>query len=299
MTPPRFEAPRALFDVAHRFLDLDGARVHYVDEGAGETLLLLHGNPTWSFVYRKIIAALRSRFRCVAVDYPGYGMSDLRAGYGYTPREHSDIVERFADQLGLRDLTIVGQDWGGPIGLGLAIRRPALVRRIVLGNTFAWPLDDERRFRVFSAIMGGPIGRLGTQLGNLVPRFFFAGGFHQPLAQDVRRAYLAPWRDRSRRHPAVIAPRQLIAGREYLREVEAGLSGLADRPVLLVWGERDFAFRARERERFERTFPIHETVRLADAGHFVQEDAGEHIAREMSRWLSAHRLSPPTPTALV
>lgn len=110
MTPPRFETPRAPFDVTHRFLNLNCARVHYVDEGGGGTLLLLHGNPTWSFVYRKIIAALRSRYRCVATDYPGYGMSDLRAGHGHTPREHSDIAERFADRLGLHDLTIVGQD---------------------------------------------------------------------------------------------------------------------------------------------------------------------------------------------
>src|SRR5215472_18402265 len=107
-----FQVPRDLFPVEHRFIDLDGARIHYVDEGAGEPVLLLHGNPTWSFLYRKIIAGLSDEFRCVALDYPGYGMSDAAPGYGYTPAEHSAVLERFVDELRLTDLTLMVQDWG-------------------------------------------------------------------------------------------------------------------------------------------------------------------------------------------
>lgn len=114
MTPP-FDVPAALFPVAHRFVDLEGARIHYIDEGAGETLLLLHGNPAWSFLYRRMIPRLRDRFRCVALDYPGYGMSEAAAGYDYTAREHSAMVERFVDHLGLTELTVMVQDWGGPM----------------------------------------------------------------------------------------------------------------------------------------------------------------------------------------
>src|SRR5712692_1269371 len=128
MTLP-FPVPPELFPVEHRFLDLDGARIHYVDEGSGETLLLLHGNPAWSFLYRKMIGALKDQFRCVALDYPGYGMSDAPPGYGFTPREHSAVLERFVDRLDLRDLTIMVQDWGGPIGFGFAGGRPERVRR--------------------------------------------------------------------------------------------------------------------------------------------------------------------------
>src|SRR5262245_8414801 len=118
-----FSVPQELFPVQHRFLDIDGGRIHYVDEGAGETLLLLHGNPSWCFLYRKIIAALQSDFRCVAFDFPGYGMSDAPAGYGFTPKEHSGVLERFVDCLDLKEFTMMVQDWGGPIGLGLAGRR--------------------------------------------------------------------------------------------------------------------------------------------------------------------------------
>ena len=276
-----FDVPQRLFAVQHRFVDLDGGRIHYVDEGAGETLLLLHGNPSWSFLYRKIIAALRSDFRCVALDFPGYGMSDPPAGYGFTPNEHSDVLEHFVDRLGLRDLTMMVQDWGGPIGLGLGGRRPALVRRLIIGNTFAWPLGGERRIRIFSWVMGGPVGRSLTSAFNFVPKYFFSRGLAQRHSPEVLAMYLAPWRDRARRTAAVIAPRQLVAASPYLENVEANLAKLADRPALIVWGTKDFAFRDAERERFERLFWRHKTVLLNDASHFLQEDAGDRIAESI------------------
>ena len=125
-----FQVPSELFPVEHRFIDLDGKWVHYIDEGTGETLLLLHGNPSWCFLYRKIIASLKSSYRCVALDFPGYGMSNAPADYGYTPQEHARVLERFVNRLGFQHLTVMVQDWGGPIGFGFAARRPDLVRRL-------------------------------------------------------------------------------------------------------------------------------------------------------------------------
>lgn len=277
MTLP-FPVPHELFPVTHRFLDLDRARIHYVDEGSGETILLLHGNPTWSFLYRKIIAGLKDEFRCVALDFPGYGMSTAPAGYRFTPREHSSMLERFVHKLGLSDLTLMVQDWGGPVGLGLAGRHPELVRRLIIGNTFAWPLTGELGARLFSAALGGSIGRVLNRRFNLVPRVFFARGLAQPVPSDVLDLYFAPWRDPARRAPAAIAPRQLIAAAGYLTEVEASLPRLAGRPALIVWGAKDFAFRAAERERFEVAFPDHRTILFPDASHFLQEDVGDRIA---------------------
>jgi haloalkane dehalogenase len=281
-----FSAPQELFPVEHRFLEIDGARIHYAEQGAGETVLLLHGNPAWSFLYRKVIAGLADEFHCVAPDFPGYGISTARPGYRFTPREHSDMLEQFVDRLGLTELTLMVQDWGGPIGLGFATRRPELVRRLIIGNTWAWPLDRELRIRVFSWLMGGPIGRTLTRTFNFVPRFFFARGFAQPVSRDVLDLYLAPWRDPARRAPAVIGPRQLVAASEYLKEVEAGLPTLADRPTLIVWGKKDFAFHDTERERFEAAFPDHRTVVYNDASHFLQEDVGDRIAAEFKTFRS-------------
>ena len=283
-----FPVPHDLFPVEHRFIDLDGARIHYADEGTGEPVLLLHGNPTWSFLYRKIIAGLRDEFRCIAPDYPGYGMSSAPPGYRYTPAEHSAVMERFVDQLGLSGLTLMVQDWGGPVGLGLAGRRPELVRRLIIGNTVAWPLAPEPRVRLFSAVLGGPVGRVLNRWFNFAPRVFFARGFGQPVPPEIMRAYLAPWRDPQRRAPAAIAPRQLIAAAGYLAEVEAGLPKIADRPALIVWGMKDFAFRDSARRRFEQAFPDHRTVLLPGASHFIQEDAGEQIAAEFKNFRAAH-----------
>jgi haloalkane dehalogenase len=267
-----------LLPYAGRFVELDGARIHYLDEGTGPTVLLLHGNPAWSFLYRKIIAGLRDEFRCVAPDLPGYGRSGAPDGHGYTPREHSAIIERFVDLLELRDMTVMVQDWGGPIGLGLAGRRPELIRELIIGNTFAWPLGGELRIRVFSSLMGGPIGRELTRRMNLVPRVFFWRGFARPLAAGVHDAYMAPWRDRARRLPATIGPRQLIAASGYLTDVERGLRNIADRPALIVWGAQDFAFGEAHRTRSEAAFPNHRAIVYSDASHFLQEDVGDEIA---------------------
>jgi haloalkane dehalogenase len=220
------------------------------------------------------------------MDYPGYGMSDAPPRYGFTPQEHSKVLERFVERLGLSDLTIMVQDWGGPIGLGLAGRRPELVRRLIIGNTFAWPLGGDRRIRTFSRVCGGPIGRSLTWAFNFVPKFFFARGMAHKPAPEVLKMYLAPWRVRARRRAAVIAPRQLVAASVFLKEVEAALPSLADRPVLIVWGMKDFAFRDAERTRFELIFAKHTTVLLDDASHFLQEDAGERIAESFRAFRS-------------
>jgi haloalkane dehalogenase len=188
------------------------------------------------------------------------------------------VLEAFVDRLGLRDLTLMVQDWGGPIGLGLGGRRPELVRRLIIGNTFAWPLTGDFRVRMFSAVMGGPIGRTLNRWFMLVPRFFFARGLAQHHSREVLDLYFAPWRDPARRRPAAIGPRQLIAASAYLKEVEASLPKLADRPALIVWGTKDFAFREPARKRFERAFPNHRTVLYDDASHFLQEDVGDRIA---------------------
>ncbi len=280
----KFDVPQRLYPFEHRFVDLgNGVEMHYVDEGEGETLLMLHGNPTWSFLYRKMISRLRGDFRCVAPDYPGFGLTEAPSGYGFTPGEHSENIELFVDKLGLRDVTLILQDWGGPVGLGLAVRRPELVKRLVLGNTFAWRLTSGRD-RAFSALMGGPIGRTMAYLFNGVARFFFMRGLVRRLDREVLEMYLAPFRRRADRKQTSISPRELTTAVDYLDSVEEGLERIGDRPTLLTWGVKDFAFQEEARQRFEKAFPEHKTV-LLDASHFWQEDAGEEAADGILEWM--------------
>lgn len=282
-----FDVPRAVFDVDHKFLDMpDGARIHYVDEGRGETLLFLHGNPAWLFQWRDLIVGLRGSFRCVALDYPGFGLSTAPAAYGFTALEQSRVVEAFIDRLGLRDVTLVMQDWGGPIGLGLAGRRPELVRRVILGNTWAWQTDTSAARGLFSKIAGGPIGEFVQMNFNTFPAMAVNRGVVRQLPADVADLYQRPFQPLDRRGVATFYPGHITNATDYFAEVEAGLGRVRDRRALIVWGTRDPGFPRDELERFEQLFPDHKTIELADADHFFFEDYAPRLIEEIRAFAS-------------
>jgi len=195
------------------------------------------------------------------------------------------VVEQVFDALKLSNVTLMVQDWGGPIGLGLAGRRPELVKGLVIGNTWAWPRDADPGAKGFSGLMGGPIGRFFGLNFNAIPHVFFAMGMRDSLPAEAMEMYLRPFRRPDRREPTVIFPREIIASGEYLVEVEANLGRVADRSALIVWGVKDGGFPPRERERFERAFPKHRTVLLETAKHFIQEDEPARLAGEIRAFL--------------
>jgi haloalkane dehalogenase len=274
-----------LFPFESRFVTLDGHTVHYVDEGSGPTLLFLHGNPTWSFEYRDVIRGLRDEFRCVALDYPGFGLSSAGPGYRYLPEEHAAVVVDFIDHLGLSQVTLVAHDWGGPIGLYAAEQRPDKFERLVLANTWAWPLNGDLLVELASRLLGGPVGR------ELIRRFNLFVNAMIPVGHRLRtptRDEMAHYRNalatHHRRHASAVLPRRITASRAFLTGVEAGFADLASLPTLIVWGNADFAFRTKERQRWERIFADHHTVIVEGAGHFVQSDAPEEFAAAIRDW---------------
>ncbi len=278
----------ALFPYESRFVDLGGCRVHYIDEGDGPVLLLLHGNPTWSFLYRRVIARLRNRFRCVALDYPGFGLSSAPASYGFTPAEHAAVVERFVEALGLDAFTPVLHDWGGPIGLAVAGRQPERVRALVITNTFAWPVDGDRHFEWFSRIMGGGVGRVAIRRFDAFVNVVAPLGTRRRLSRPEMTHYRRPFPTPDSRMPTHVFPREILGSRAFLAEVQAGLPRLAHLPTLIAWGGRDFAFRDSERHRFQATFPHHHSVVFERAGHYIHEDVPEELASEIERWWGDH-----------
>ena len=275
-----------LFPFQSRSLEVEGARVHYVDEGEGPVLLCLHGNPTWSFLYRHIINGLKDQFRCIALDYPGFGLSTAPAGYGYTVAEHAGVVEGFVTRLGLEGITFMGQDWGGPIGLSVAVRHPERFRALVIGNTFGWPVRGEKTFERFSKLMGStfPGGVLVKRL-DLFTRVFVPGGIkRKKLSKAEKAMYRGPHPTPRSRIPVHVLPREILAAHQLLSDVEQGLPSLAHLPALIVWGDRDQAFKEPQRRRWEQTFPNHQTVILHGASHYIQEDAPEEIVAAIRRW---------------
>jgi haloalkane dehalogenase len=275
---------RRLYPFESRYLSLGDCRMHYIDEGSGPLLLFLHGNPTWSFLYRDIIKALRDRFRCVAVDYPGFGLSAPPANYGFTPEEHSRMVEQLVLRLGLTDITMMVQDWGGPIGFGVAVRHPQLFSGFVVGNTIAWPLNDGF-MEMFSRFMGSPIGRyLCVERNFFVNGLIPAGVRRHKLAPQVMEAYRGPFARKEDRRATYIFPREYLGSLDYLNRLEAAMPALKDRPALIVWGERDTAFRKAQRLKFEKLFARHQTIILKRAAHYIQEEAPEEIAAAIAGW---------------
>lgn len=268
---------RKLFPFTSRTMEIDGNIIHFIDEGKGPALLLLHGNPTWSFLYRHIVSKLASHFRCIALDYPGFGLSTARADYSFTPREHSDMVEKFVDRLGLTDLHIMVQDWGGPIGLGFAGRRPELIHSLIIGNTFAWPADRSTGMTLFSKIFGSRLARFFIRRYNTLTKWLIPAGTNRKLTAGELAAYMGPFPTPDSRLPTWIFPKEIVHSKEYLTDVEAGLPKLKEKPALIVWGEADGAFRKPDRLRFEEFFPRHSVCLLPKAKHFIQENAPDEI----------------------
>jgi haloalkane dehalogenase len=276
--------PEHLYPFESRFAEVGGAHVHYIDEGAGPPLLLMHGNPTWSFLYRDVVRALSDGFRCIAVDYPGFGLSSAPGGYGFTPAEHAGVLEQLVVTLDLRDVTMMVQDWGGPIGFSVATRHPERFSGFVIGNTWAWPKSDLAT-QAFSRLLGGPIGKRLILNRNFFVEKALPGGVNlQKLAPEVMDAYRGPFPTPRSRVPTWVFPREILGSRPFLAGVERGLPKLRDRSALIVWPTKDVAFKERERRRWEQVFPGHRTVLLEGAGHYIQEDAPEQIVAAIREW---------------
>ena len=283
----------SLYPFSSHSLQLDGLRYHYLDEGRGQTLLMLHGNPTWSFYWRNLILAFRDRYRVVAPDHIGCGLSDKPQDYPYCLEQHISNVVRLIEQLDLSQITLMLHDWGGAIGLGTALKVPDRVARIVLFNTGAFP----PRFIPFRIrICRTPlVGRWAVRGLNVFARAALTMAVEKPdrMTPAVRSGLLAPydnWANRvaidrfvadipmTRRHPTW----------NTLAEIENGLPSLACRPIELIWGMRDWCFRPICLDRFLLHFPEAQVHRLDDAGHYVVEDAHERIIPLVADFLEGH-----------
>jgi haloalkane dehalogenase len=273
-----------LFPFESRFVAIEGHSVHYVDEGSGPTLLLLHGNPTWSFVYRDVIRSLRDQFRCIALDYPGFGLSSPRPGYRYLPEEHAQVVTAFVDALALNGVTLVAHDWGGPIGLASVEQRPGVFDSLVLANTWAWPMNGDIRAELGSRLMGGLVGRQLIRRANLFVNALIPAGHRLRKPTSDEMAHYRNALAGSRRDASAVFARRITGSRAFLADVEDGLPGLASLPSLIVWGNADIAFGDKERQRWEQLLTDHHTVIVEGAGHFVQSDAPERFAAAVRDW---------------
>ncbi|MBN1878043.1 MAG: alpha/beta fold hydrolase [Anaerolineae bacterium] len=283
-----------LYPFRSYWLDLDNARLHYVDEGPRDAppVVMVHGNPTWSFYYRTLIPGISQMFRVIVPDHIGCGLSDKPQDYSYTLEQHIQNLEYLIAHLDLKDVTLVLHDWGGGIGMGYATRHPANVARFVIFNTSAFFVP---------AIPWSLMLARSPMLGEILLRGFnvFARGAllwgtaqHARFTPVVRAGYLAPydnWFNRIAIYRFVqdIPANSYHPTRHTVNEIDKRLILFRDHPMLIIWGARDFVFTVKDFLRgWQERFPQAEVHILEDAGHFVVEDAHERILPLMQTFLS-------------
>lgn len=295
---PRGDVPpwvdRAAYPFRPRRFDTGEGRLSYVDEGVGPPVVLVHGTPTWSFVYRRLIPPLvAAGHRVLAPDHLGFGLSDRPATAGYRPEDHARRLAALLDALAagdpaFRDLTLVVHDLGGPVGLSYAVERPERVARLVVGNTWCWPLDDDPNIARGARLLGGALGRVlytrfDVERRVILPRVF---ADRRRLTPALAAQYAGPFPDPDSRLPLWEVARGLLDASAWYDALWARRDRLLRKPTLLLWGMRDPFFGPAYLARWREALPDAEVAELPHAGHFVQEEAAAEVAAHVESFLT-------------
>lgn len=271
----------------HSMALTDGT-MNYVDEGNGEVLLFVHGTPTWSFEYRHLIKNLAQRHRCIAPDHLGFGLSARPAGFAYSPEAHAGVLREFVDRLGLERFTLVVHDFGGPIGLPLALDQPSRVARVILLNTWAWPLDDDPKMARGARLAGGAVGRFLYRYANASLKLIMpsAYGDRKKLTGAIHAHYLQVFEDRDSRVQVLHAlAKSLLGSRAHYQSLLDRIGGLRRVPVLIIWGMQDTAFQPYQLERWRSLLPEAAVSPIAGAGHWPHEEEPAAVLAAIERFL--------------
>jgi haloalkane dehalogenase len=271
-----------------RYLNLDAGRMHYVDEGQGEPIVMVHGNPAWSFLYRNLIKQLSPKYRCVAMDHLGFGLSDKPADWTYHPSQHADNVATLIQALNLRNVTLVVQDWGGPTGLAYAINHPENVKRIVIMNTWMWAVNRDWYYIGFSSFMGGPLGRFLIKQYNFFVNAVMPMAFadKKKLTPHIHQHYQLPLTIHAERKGCWVFPGQILGATDWLNDLWTRRDALKNKPKLIAWGMKDIAFPEKVLNTWTGAFSDAHVVKLDNVGHFVQEEAVEELGQAVKSFLA-------------
>lgn len=279
---------RAAYPFEPRYFEIDGARMHYVDEGQGEPIVMLHGTPTWSFLYRDVIKTLAPHYRCIVPDHLGFGLSDKPERGAYHPKDHAQRLQALIEHLQLRDLTLVVHDFGGPIGLSYAAEHPSNVRALVLFNTWMWSLRGELVAEFASRSSNGPIGKFFFRQFNVELRTVFKAvwGDSSKLTAALYQQYVKPFPKPSDREAMRVLAHELLYASGWYEELWKRSEHIKDIPSLLLWGLKDPIFKQRHLARWQTLLAHAQTITFPEAGHFVQEEERDKVGLLVKQFLA-------------
>ncbi|MBI2602422.1 MAG: alpha/beta fold hydrolase [Deltaproteobacteria bacterium] len=263
-------------------------RLHYIDEGRGDPLVCLHGNPTWSFFYRNLIGELKDQHRVLALDHLGCGLSDRPEDFSYRLSDHIENLTNLIEHLGLENITLVVHDWGGAIGLGWAVQNAAKVKRLIIMNTAAFLSQDIPK-RI-ALLKFSPLRDLLIRRLNLFCLGANLMASHRGLSRDLADAYLFPYRSYRDRIAVScfvkdIPLKPTHPTYDVLKNIEEKLPSLKV-PTLLLWGAKDFCFHTGFLDRWKYVFPHAESLVMEEAGHYLLEDEPVLTLERIRKFLS-------------
>jgi haloalkane dehalogenase len=263
--------------------DVEAGSMAYIDTGAGPagTVVFVHGNPASSAEFVPAIEQLADTHRCVAVDHIGFGGSDKPHDWDYLPISHAANLTAVLGSLDLHDVTMVVGDWGGPIGCSWALDHPDRVGRLVITNTWLWPVNRSWYYQGFSKAMGGPVGRYMIRNHNAFAKSVVkrAWGTRTPLTPELHRVFTDVHPNKDERKGMWVFPGEIVGSTEWLRTLWSRRETLHEFDISLLWGMKDIAFRADVLDRWIQEFPDADVTRLDDVGHFVALEAPDALTR--------------------
>jgi cis-3-alkyl-4-acyloxetan-2-one decarboxylase len=296
--PVNISAFHHLYPFKSHYVEIDGLKYHFLDQGSGDPVIMIHGNPTWSFYFRKLIQGLSNRYRTMVPDHIGCGLSDKPGitRYDYRLKSRVRDLESFLEYLELKEkITLVLHDWGGMIGMAYALRYPQMIGRIVIMNTAAFlpPKGKMLPIRLRLVRNVTPFATLAVQGFNLFAYGALYMASYKGMKKDVKSGLIAPYNSWNNRIATLKFVQDIPVSEKdpsysFVKYVDENLYKLSHIPMLICWGEHDFVFDSTYLAEWRRRFPNAEVHAFKDAGHYVLEDAAGRIVSLVKDFLKKH-----------
>jgi pimeloyl-ACP methyl ester carboxylesterase len=276
-----------LFPFKSNYTDVDAYKIHYVDEGSGDIILFVHGTPEWSFAFRDLIKPLADKYRCIAIDHLGFGLSDKPEIANYTTEEHANRLEKFIGKLHLQNINIVANDFGGSIALSYAIKHPDNINRICLFNTWMWSVTNDKHYSRPGKVMQTWIGKLLYKQFNfpvtvIMPQAY---GDKSKLTREIHRHYKEPLSKPKFRNGTYAFAKEVLNAGAWWDSLWADIDKIKDKPFLFFWGLKDKFILPKELDKWTEKLPNAKVIRFENAGHFAQEEEPEKMVSEIQTFL--------------
>lgn len=270
----------------NKFLHLEAGNMHYVDEGKGDVILFVHGTPTWSFLYRDLIKELSKKYRCIAIDHLGFGLSEKPDSVSSSPEWHSKNLSEFIKKLNLQEITLVVHDFGGPIGLAAGIENAERIERVVLFNSWLWATKDGKQAQKIDKTINSWVGKFLYLNMNFSPKVLLKKGFadKKNLSKIVHKQYINPFPDKESRIPLLNLAKALVGSSDWYQDQWEKLDRLSDKNWLILWGTKDEFITREYLKKWQDRLPNNETKEYA-CGHFVQEEKTDESIRAINTFM--------------